>query len=133
MPRPTFFNATAGSCAMNDRPVGPLVLISGLSGSGKSVALNTLEDEGYYCVDNLPLNLLPQFLRELQLNTQNFYDRAAVGIDARANLEEIQSFPQMLKDLKSRSIDIEVVFLYASQEVLLKRFSETRRKHPLTR
>ncbi|MGM0563849.1 MAG: RNase adapter RapZ [Pseudomonadota bacterium] len=110
-----------------------LIIVSGLSGSGKSVALNTLEDEGYYCVDNLPLNLLPQFLRELQLNTQNFYDRAAVGIDARANLEEIQNFPQMLKDLKSRSIDIEVVFLYASQEVLLKRFSETRRKHPLTR
>ncbi|EDY87631.1 conserved hypothetical protein [gamma proteobacterium HTCC5015] len=110
-----------------------LVIISGLSGSGKSVALKTLEDEGYYCVDNLPLSLLEQFIRELQLNTQNFFDRAAVGIDARANLEEIQYFPELINSLRSRSIDIEVVFLYASQAELLKRFSETRRKHPLTR
>lgn len=110
-----------------------LVIISGLSGSGKSVALKTLEDEGYYCVDNLPLSLLESFIRELQLNTQNFFDRAAVGVDARANLEEIQHFPELINSLRSRSIDIEVVFLYASQAELLKRFSETRRKHPLTR
>lgn len=110
-----------------------LVILSGLSGSGKSVALRTLEDEGYYCVDNLPSNLLPNFVNELRFNSQNYYDRAAVGIDARANLEEISHFPEMLKQLKSRDLQVEVVYLYANTDALLKRFSETRRKHPLTR
>lgn len=109
-----------------------LVIISGLSGSGKSVALRTLEDNGYYCVDNLPINLLSHFVNELRHNTQNYLDYAAVGIDARANLESIQHFPKLLSELKSLEVEVEVLFLTADKKVLLKRFSETRRKHPLS-
>lgn len=109
-----------------------LVIISGLSGSGKSVALRTLEDNGYYCVDNLPVNLLRSFVHELRHNTQNYLDYAAVGIDARANLESIQHFPKLLSELRSLEIEVEVLFLSADKKALLKRFSETRRKHPLS-
>lgn len=109
-----------------------LILVSGLSGSGKSVVLNTLEDNGYYCTDNLPINLLPAFVNELKHNSQNYLEYAAVGIDARANLENLQHFPSLLAELKSLDIQVEVVFLTAKHSVLLKRFSETRRKHPLS-
>lgn len=109
-----------------------LVIISGLSGSGKSIALRTLEDNGYYCVDNLPANLLSHFVNELRHNSQNYLDYAAVGVDARANLENIQLFPSALRELKSLDIDIEILFLSADKKTLLKRFSETRRKHPLS-
>ena len=110
-----------------------LVIISGLSGSGKSVALHTLEDSGYYCTDNLPVNLLLPFVQELLHNNQNYQYQAAVGIDARANLENIQHFPNLLSELKSlEGIEVEVLFLNAKTEILLKRFNETRRKHPLS-
>lgn len=109
-----------------------LVIISGLSGSGKSVALHTLEDNGYYCADNLPANLLEHFVNELRHNSQNYPDYAAVGLDARANLESIQHFPKVLNELKSLDIDVEILFLSADKKILLKRFSETRRKHPLS-
>lgn len=109
-----------------------LVIISGLSGSGKSVALSTLEDNGYYCTDNLPVNLLLPFIRELRLNSQNYQDHAAVGIDARASLENIQHFPNLLSELKALDVDVEVLFLTADIKILLKRFNETRRKHPLS-
>ncbi len=109
-----------------------LVIISGLSGSGKSVALRTLEDNGYYCADNLPANLLRHFVNELRHNSQNYPDYAAVGIDARANFESIQYFPKVLNELRSLDIDVEILFLSADKKVLLKRFSETRRKHPLS-
>ncbi|MAT64882.1 MAG: RNase adapter RapZ [Gammaproteobacteria bacterium] len=106
-----------------------LIIVSGLSGSGKSVALNTLEDLGYYCVDNLPVALLEPLARELTTARQ---DRAAVGIDARNHRQDLSRFRDILAGLETQGIQAEIVFLQASDETLLKRFSETRRKHPLT-
>jgi len=106
-----------------------LIIVSGLSGSGKSVALNTLEDLGYYCVDNLPVALLEPLARELTAGRQ---ERAAVGIDARNHRQDLTRFRDILATLQAEGIQTEIVFLQASDETLLKRFSETRRKHPLT-
>ena len=106
-----------------------LIIVSGLSGSGKSVALNTLEDLGYYCVDNLPVALLEPLARELTTARQ---DRAAVGIDARNHRQDLSRFRDILAGLQAQDIQTQIVFLQASDETLLKRFSETRRKHPLT-
>jgi UPF0042 nucleotide-binding protein len=106
-----------------------LIIVSGLSGSGKSVALNTLEDLGYYCVDNLPVALLEPLARELTTGRQ---PRAAVGIDARNHRQDLSRFRDILATLQGEGIQTEIVFLQASDETLLKRFSETRRKHPLT-
>jgi UPF0042 nucleotide-binding protein len=105
-----------------------LVLISGLSGSGKSIALNVIEDAGYYCVDNLPATLLPELVAELQ---REGYDRAAVAIDMRAGAS-IAALPKHLRDLQGDpSIDLRFVFLDARDDILIQRFSETRRRHPL--
>lgn len=104
-----------------------LVLLTGMSGSGKSVALNVLEDGGYYCVDNLPATLLPGLV---DLLSKEGYDRIAVSIDARGGA----FFKQLLESLhalRQRSIDIRALFLDAKTETLVKRFSETRRRHPL--
>ena len=106
-----------------------LIIVSGLSGSGKSVALNTLEDLGYYCVDNLPVALLEPLARELSSSRQ---DRTAVGIDARNHRQDLSRFRDILAALQAEGMQTEIVFLQASDETLLKRFSETRRKHPLT-
>ncbi|BAZ93419.1 nucleotide-binding protein [Thiohalobacter sp. COW1] len=106
-----------------------LIIVSGLSGSGKSVALNTLEDLGYYCVDNLPVALLEPLARELTAARQT---RAAVGIDARNHRQDLSRFRDILAGLETQDIQVEIVFLQATDETLLKRFSETRRKHPLT-
>ncbi|HEX8987906.1 MAG TPA: RNase adapter RapZ [Rhodocyclaceae bacterium] len=105
-----------------------LVLISGLSGSGKSIALNVLEDGGYYCVDNLPATLLPELVAELQ---REGYERAAVAMDMRGGAS-IAALPKHLRDLQSDpGIDLRFIFLDARDEVLIQRFSETRRRHPL--
>jgi UPF0042 nucleotide-binding protein len=109
-----------------------LLIVSGLSGSGKSVALHTLEDEGYYCIDNLHLGLLVPFVRQLLSPRLKLYDKAAVGIDARSGVEELERFPQMLTEIRELGIETEIIFLQAEPTTLLKRFSETRRKHPLT-
>lgn len=109
-----------------------LVVISGLSGSGKSIALEAMEDFGYYCIDNLPIALLPVFATQIEQKSKQFYDKAAVGIDARNHHEDLQRFPAILADIQQNGIDCEVVFLEADNDTLLKRFSETRRKHPLT-
>ncbi|MSQ60005.1 MAG: RNase adapter RapZ [Betaproteobacteria bacterium] len=104
-----------------------LVLITGMSGSGKSVALNVLEDSGYYCVDNLPATLLTE-LADLLRNDGN--ERIAVSIDARGG----KSFTQLLESLhalRQRQISVKALFLDAKTETLIKRFSETRRRHPL--
>lgn len=108
-----------------------LILISGLSGSGKSVALKTLEDEGYYCCDNLPANLLINFVKELHFNRQNYTEFAAIGIDARANVETINLIPSLLDNISALGVEVEIIFLYANHQELLRRFSETRRRHPL--
>ncbi|HEY1991466.1 MAG TPA: RNase adapter RapZ [Gammaproteobacteria bacterium] len=108
-----------------------LVILSGLSGSGKSVALHMLEDLGYYCVDNIPAGHLQSFVRETLLTGDPAYERMAVGIDARNRIEDIRAVPQTVKKLKSDGIECEIVFLYAEDAVLLKRYSESHRPHPL--
>jgi len=114
-----------------------LVIISGLSGSGKTVALHTLEDENYYCVDNLPIGLLPQFVDRILSRKVQLYDEIAVGIDARSDSEDLRDFNTILEWIKNRDtetkIEIEIIYIQAELDTLIKRFSDTRRKHPLTR
>lgn len=109
-----------------------LIIISGLSGSGKSVALHTLEDEEYYCVDNLPPALLPSFVDEISRNDYSHHHKTAVGIDARTSMANFANFSTFIKNLRDGLVDAELVFLHAGLDVLVKRFSETRRRHPLS-
>ena len=109
-----------------------LIIISGLSGSGKTIALHTLEDEDYYCVDNLPIGLLPQFVDVILSRRVKLYDTVAVGIDARSNANDIREFNAIIKSLKQSNVEIEIIYLQAELDTLIKRFSDTRRKHPLT-
>jgi len=104
-----------------------IILITGISGSGKSVALNALEDAGYFCVDNLPPRLLPQLTQYLG---EDGYERLAVAIDARSSAS-FDDMPEMIRDLAQRH-DVRVLFLNASTQSLIQRFSETRRRHPLS-
>ena len=108
------------------------IIISGLSGSGKSVSLDTLEDCGYYCIDNLPLGLLTDFARLMANAESPTFQHAAVGIDARNQLDDLTQFNQVLRSLNDIGLQYEVIYLRAETGCLLKRFSETRRKHPLT-
>ena len=110
-----------------------LVIISGLSGSGKTVALHTLEDEDYYCIDNMPLGLLPEFAQRVMNRTIQPYENIAVGIDARSDARDLRRFPEIIKPLQELDISIEVIYLQAELSTLIKRFSDTRRRHPLTR
>lgn len=109
-----------------------LVIVSGLSGSGKSVALHTLEDIGFYCIDNLPIGLLADFGRHITAASNRSLDRYAVGIDARNAIEDLSQFPRVLDELQERGVKSEILFLQASDDTLIKRFSETRRRHPLS-
>jgi len=109
-----------------------LVIISGLSGSGKTVALHTLEDEDYYCVDNLPLGLLPDFIDRVLNRTIQPYNQIAVGIDARSDADDLRKFNEIIEPLKNKKLKLEVIYLQADLPTLIKRFSDTRRKHPLT-
>ncbi len=104
-----------------------LIVISGLSGSGKSIALNVLEDSAYYCVDNLPAKLLNGLMQFL---AQEGYERVAVSIDVRSG-GTLSELPDYLKQLKSEGVDVHLIFLDSKTETLVKRFSETRRRHPL--
>lgn len=106
-----------------------LVIVSGLSGSGKSIALQVLEDLEYYCIDNLPINMLEALTKEI-ISAKHEY--VAVGIDARNVATELEHFPQQIKQLQKNNINCEIFFLEASSAALIKRFSETRRKHPLS-
>ncbi len=108
-----------------------LVIISGLSGSGKSVALNVLEDAGFYCIDNIPVGPLRSFVKEIQPGQDPDYDLVGVGLDAR-NLPDIAQLPGLIEEFRKAGASCEVVFLQAENDVLLSRFSETRRRHPLT-
>ena len=108
-----------------------LTVVSGLSGSGKSVALRTLEDIDYYCVDNLPSDLLPDFVRSV-LEGVDPPRRLAVGIDVRNRREDLGHLPQALSDVGRMGIEHQLVFLDTRDDALLKRFSETRRRHPLS-
>ena len=108
-----------------------LVVLSGLSGSGKSVALNALEDAGYYCIDNLPIALLQSLVDETLAQQDPAFSRVALCADAR-NAADIPRLPRLVQELRKAGIACEVIFLQADGDVLLSRFSETRRKHPLT-
>jgi UPF0042 nucleotide-binding protein len=105
-----------------------LVLITGLSGSGKSVALNVLEDSGYYYVDNLPARLLPQTVGYL---AGAGHPRVAISVELRS-AEALAELPRQIADFRERSHDVRVLFLEAKTDTLIKRFSETRRRHPLS-
>ena len=107
-----------------------LIIVSGLSGSGKSVALHMLEDVDFYCVDNIPAALLKPFISHT-VRGGDTYPRTAVGLDARNRAKEIETIPALVDELRRSGIACEVLFLHASDEVLLKRYAETRRKHPL--
>lgn len=108
-----------------------LVIVSGLSGSGKSIALETLEDCGYYCIDNLPVTLLEAFIKQA-VGEQYGCQKAAVSIDSRNQINSLNRFPETVELVKKLGIQYEILFLQAENETLIKRFSETRRKHPLT-
>jgi len=108
-----------------------LLIISGRSGSGKSTALHQLEDEGYYCIDNLPVSLLPALVKEASGEAYKHFRGAAVCIDARNAWMDLKNFSAIMKSLPA-SVSTKVLFLDAQDSALIKRFSETRRRHPLT-
>jgi UPF0042 nucleotide-binding protein len=104
-----------------------LIIVTGLSGSGKSIALKALEDSGYYCIDNLPASMLAHISEHLGLT---HHDRVAISIDSRS--AGIETLAAHIKELQSQATPTEVLFLESNVETLVKRFSETRRKHPLS-
>lgn len=109
-----------------------LIVVSGLSGSGKSVALRTLEDLDYYCVDNLPSALMPAFVRAVSEDADGLHPRLAVGVDVRNRADDLNRLPGVLAGLAEVGITYELVFLDTRDETLIKRYSETRRRHPLS-
>ena len=110
-----------------------LVIVTGLSGSGKSVALNMLEDLGWYCIDNIPAGLLNAFISHSVRLKSRIYERSAVGLDARNEPDEIASVPQIVSELRKSGIGCEIIYLHADENILLRRYGETRRRHPLAR
>ena len=107
-----------------------LIIVSGLSGSGKSVALHVLEDLNYYCIDNLPAALLKAAVDDVRSGDDPI-EMLAVGVDARTRTEDLRELPAVLRSLASRNVQAELIFLHASDEILKQRYSETRRRHPL--
>ena len=108
-----------------------LVVVSGLSGSGKSVALNMLEDLGWYCIDNIPAGLVQALVSHSLRTEEPIYRRLAVGLDARNRPDDLASIPALVADLRRSGLCCEVLYLHAEDEVLLRRYAETRRRHPL--
>ncbi|HXG20821.1 MAG TPA: RNase adapter RapZ [Methylomirabilota bacterium] len=105
-----------------------VVIVTGLSGSGKSTAIHVLEDLGFYCIDNLPVTLIPPFL-ELCAKSEEPITRVALGIDLRERVS-LREYPSVLEELRRRGQRVEILYFEAADEVLLRRFSETRRPHP---
>ena len=105
-----------------------VILVTGLSGSGKSIVLNVLEDNGFYCVDNLPAEMLAQLIELLQEEGQT---QVAVSIDARSG-ETLNDLPRHITTLKHEGVDMRTIYLEANNETLVKRYSETRRRHPIS-
>lgn len=103
-----------------------LIIVSGLSGSGKSVALHVLEDLGYYCIDNIPVALLKSAVDEVRSA-----ELLAVGVDARNRVQDLEALPGLIEELRSQGVHTDIIFLHADDEILLQRFSESRRRHPL--
>lgn len=110
-----------------------LIIVSGLSGSGKSVALHVLEDLGYYCIDNMPAALLDAVIAEVRTDGDTMANRIAVGVDARNRAKDLDALPGLVAELQKSGISTDFLFLHANDDVLIKRFSETRRRHPLAK
>jgi len=108
-----------------------LIVVSGLSGSGKSVALNMLEDLGWYCIDNIPAGLVQALVSHSVRTEEPIYRRLAVGLDARNRPADLASIPALVTDLSSAGLRCEVLYLHSEDEVLLRRYADTRRRHPL--
>ena len=108
-----------------------LIIVSGRSGSGKSTVLHVLEDRGYYCIDNLPASLLPSLTNRLADDSADV-PNVAVSIDARNISADLEQVPDIVQKLNGSDLPTEVIFLDANSQTLLKRFSESRRKHPLS-
>ena len=108
-----------------------LIIVSGLSGSGKTVALHVLEDLGYYCVDNIPAALLKSVVAEVTTGSETPTEMLAVGVDARNRRKDLEALPEIIEELRQQGIQTELVFLQAADDILLKRYSESRRRHPL--
>ena len=104
-----------------------IVIVTGMSGSGKTVALKMFEDFGYYCVDNLPVELISNFV-ELTVDSERGMKGAALGIDIRSGLDGLD---KVIDELRHKKINMEILFLEADDETLIKRYKETRRSHPL--
>jgi len=111
--------------------VQKLILVTGLSGGGKSTALRALEDLGCYCVDNLPAALLPEFAEQIKINPAR-YSMVALGVDARSPGHDLEEIPLWLDKLEQAGLECRLLFLTADIKAIIKRFSETRRRHPLT-
>jgi UPF0042 nucleotide-binding protein len=109
-----------------------LIIVSGLSGSGKTVALHHLEDLGFYCIDNVPAALLASSVEQIAATEDPVYANLAIGIDARNRAADLAQLPEVVRHLRSRGVRSEVVFLQTEDDMLLKRYGETRRKHPLS-
>ena len=109
-----------------------LVVISGHSGSGKTSALNILEDAGYSCIDNLPASLLQNLISQLSKGPSLREKKLAVGIDARNLLGDLSTIAEILKKIRAEGVQVDVIFMYARRPDLVRRYSETRRKHPLS-
>lgn len=107
------------------------IIVSGMSGSGKSIALHALEDLGYYCIDNLPAVLLPHLSDSLGQDNSDLSDRAAVSIDSR-NRQFLEAVPASLQHLRDSGLAVRIIFLLSDEKTLVRRYSETRRRHPLT-
>lgn len=116
---------------MSETPASTLVIVSGMSGSGKSVALRTFEDLGFFCVDNLPADLLPQFVASVVGIDAGAPSKLAVSIDVR-NRRDLSNIPEWLSAVGALGFDPRLVFFDASDEALLKRYADTRRRHPLS-
>jgi UPF0042 nucleotide-binding protein len=114
-----------------DKPAQDVIIVSGRSGGGKSTALNALEDLGYYCIDNLPGAMLPYFGPQISANP-DLYRKVALGIDARSRESDLQVVLDWMTSLRDEGFNCKLLFVTADKPVLIKRFSETRRRHPLT-
>lgn len=108
-----------------------LIIVSGLSGSGKSVALHMLEDLGYYCIDNIPVMLLKSFVNVVQTE-ESAYIHTAVGVDARNRPTDIANLPSMVAEIRADGVECDMLFLHADEHTLIKRYRQSTRKHPLS-
>jgi len=122
-----------GSSALTDgalhRGILRILIVTGLSGSGKSTAIKAFEDLGYFCIDNLPVLLLPDFLKLREESSGHLW-HVALGMDIRER-RFLESYPKIFSELRKRGTNLEILFLEATDDVLQRRFSQTRRKHPL--